>query len=405
MNKAQNTASADKLDDGEYGVMDILIVLAKNKKLIVALPLAMAIFSAALSMTLPNIYRANTKLLPPQQAQSGAAALLSQVGGFAGAASVAAGIKNPNDLYVGMLKSRTIADKLVTQFDLKKVYGTNSQEIARRKLEANTNITSGKDGIMTIDVEDENQGLVARLANAYVDELLSLTKVLAVTEASQRRIFFERQLELSKNNLATAEMTLKGALDTRGVISVDSDSRAIVETVARLRAQISAKEIQLGAMRAFITTSNPTYSRAQEELNSLRTELLKLENGRIDTPGQQTSQSSNKQVGLENIKILRDVKYYQMLYELLAKQYEAARLDEAKDASIIQVLDVAVEPERNFKPKRLYIVLLASAAALLLAIIASFIFETKRRVLRSSKGPEQLFQLKAYLSSNRKTEK
>ncbi|WP_296949148.1 Wzz/FepE/Etk N-terminal domain-containing protein [uncultured Massilia sp.] len=376
----------------EIGVVDILIVLAKHKKRILGVTVAAAVLSAGVAMVLPSVYQATAKLLPPQQSQSSAAAMLSQLGSLAGAAAGAAGLKNPNDLYVGMLKSRTVADRLVTQFDLKKAYDTDSLEIARQRLESSTNITSGKDNLITIEVEDKDRKRVAPLANAYVNELLRLTKVLAVTEASQRRMFYERQLGSAKDNLAKAEMELKSTLDTRGVISVDAESRAIVETVGRLKAQVSAKEIQLSSMRAFVTDANPDYRRVQEELNGLRTELSRLENGR----GGAVS-GADKTGGLENVKVLREVKYQQMLYELLAKQYEVARIDEAKDPSVIQVLDPAVEPERKSKPKRALIVLLATAIAALGAIIWAFLAEAKEKAMASSQGAAQWAELKRYL--------
>lgn len=398
MNQSEATISSsdDVIVDSELTLIDVLIIFAKNKKLIIGLPIIAAVIAGAIGLALPNVYRATTKLLPPQQSQSSAAALLSQLGGIAGAAAGSAGLKNPNDLYIGMLKSRTIADKVIEKFDLKKVYDTDSLEKARKKLDENTTITSSKDGFITIEVEDKNQKFVAPLANGYVDELLKLTKVIAVTEASQRRMFFEQQLELSKNKLAAAEMALKGALDTGGVISVDSDSRAILETVGRLRAQISAKEIQLSSMRAFVTANNPDFKRVQEELNSSRLELSKLENGRPGGAGGANS-GGTEQPGLENIKILREIKYHQMLYELLAKQYEGARLDEAKDPSIIQVLDRAIEPERKFKPKVLILVAITATIALLLAIGLAFLDEMKTRLLRSPNSAVQWAQLRNLL--------
>jgi uncharacterized protein involved in exopolysaccharide biosynthesis len=397
MNHAKTTESEKAIepDDNEISIVEIMIVLAKRKKLVLGLPMLAALLSVVVSLVLPETFRASTKLLPPQQPQSGAAALLSQLGGVAGAAAGAAGLKNPNDVYIGMLKSRTVADKLIAEYDLKKVYDTSSQETARDRLEANTMIASGKDGLITIEVEAKDRKLVAKLANSYVDHLFQLTKELAVTEASQRRIFYERQLEAAKNNLAKAEMSLKSALDTRGVISVDSESRAILETVGRLRAQVSAKEIQLNSMRAFVTDANPNYQRVEEELASLRNELSKLENGRS---GQEDSDSqSAKTGGFENIKLLRDVKYYQMLYELLAKQYEVARLDEAKTPSVIQVLDPAVDPERKFKPHRAAIVMLSTLGAFVLAVLWAFFAEAKSKALASDQGAAQWRELKLHL--------
>lgn len=378
----------------ETNLIDMLIVLATYKKRIIGIPLVAGVLAAAVSFALPNVYKASTKLLPPQQAQSGAAALLSQLGGAAGAVAGVTGMKNPSDLYIGMLKSRTVGDRIIKKFDLQKVYDADSMEKTRKILEENSSFVAGKDGLIIIEVEDYGQQRVAQLADAYVAELVRMTSTLAVTEASQRRVFFERQLEMAKNNLASAEMTLKGALDTRGVISVDSDSRSIVETVSRLRAQISAKEIQLNSMQAFVTTNNQEYKRSQEELNSLRAELSKLENGRPELAGI-PAQGDRKQVGLENIKVLRDVKYFQMLYELLAKQYEVARLDEAKDAALIQVLDPAIVPERKFKPKRAIIILLTVFLALIGAVASAFFSEAKSKVLAAPAGRAQWARFKA----------
>lgn len=386
------TATAEPSSADQANFIDVLIVLAKYKKLIVGLPLVAGLVAAAITFVIPPEYKAMTKLLPPQQAQSATSALLSQLGGVAALATGGGGLKNPNDLYVGMLKSRTVADKLIEQYALKQVYDTPSQEKARLTLNENTTIASGKDGLIAIEVESKDPKLAARLTNSYVDELLRLTRILAVTEASQRRIFFERQLVQSKDNLVKAEMSLKAALDTRGFVSVDTESKGILETGARLRAQVSAKEIQLNSMKVFLTPSNPEYRRAEAELSSLRSEVSKLENGRSDA-----TMPANGQTGLENIKLLRDVKYYQMLYELLAKQYEGARLDEAKDPSIIQVLDAAVVPERPFKPKKTLTVLLSMFAALIIAVFIAMIKEAKARVLLEPASASKWNRLKSHM--------
>ena len=391
MNEEQITPSQvyNASASGDMGMLRLFVGLAKHKRLVVGLPLAAAVLSAVLSLMLPETFKANAQLLPPQQASSATAMLLSQLGGMAGAAAGAAGLKSPNELYIGMLRSRTVADKLIAKFDLKKVYGTDSDELARRTLEGNTLIVSGKDGLIAISVEDRNQKLVAPLTNGYIAELLTLTHVLAVTEASQRRMFFGRQLELAKNNLAEAELSLRGALDSTGVISVDGEARTIVETVARLRAQASAKEIELSSMRAFLTTTNPAYLRVQEELASVRAELSKLENGRPREAGV----SNTAQPGLDNIQRMRDLKYYQMLYELLAKQYEVARIDEAKDPAVIQVLDEAVTPERKFKPRRMLMVI----ACTLIALFAAVVLALFREALAAEENALQWRELKQAL--------
>lgn len=374
-------------------MIDFLIILAKHKRKIISLPIFAMAASLAISFAMPDVYRATTKLLPPQQSASSAAALLSQLGGVASAVVGGSALKNPADLYVGMLQSRTIADHLISKYKLQKIYDVSTMEKARKQLENASTIAVGKDGIISIDVEAEDKILATRIANSYVDELFAMTKVLALTEAAQRRVFFERQLENAKNNLANAELALKKGMDTRGVISVDADSRARLETMGRLRAQVSAKEIQLNSMRAFLTPNNSDFKRVQEELTSLRAELSRLENGN----GGDETDAGNKQVGLQSIKLLRDVKYYQMLYELLAKQYEVARLDEAKDPSIIQVLDPAVEPENKFKPKRGIIVLVTGVLSLILAVVIACIIEAKCALRQSPRFAAQLAELDQYL--------
>lgn len=396
MNNVSSTTTA--LPDDELSLLDLMITLLRRKKTIVAATAAGALLSVGISLALPNIYLASTTLLPPQQAQSGAAAMLSQLSGLAGPVGGMGGIKNPNDLYIGMLKSRTVADRIVAGFNLKKAYGLDSAELARGRLAASTDIASGKDGLIVISVEDEDQKLVPQLANAYANELLDLTKLLAVTEASQRRVFYERQLKDAKDNLARAEASLKNNLEARGVSSVETESRAVLETVARLRAQISAKEIELNSMRPFMTTNHPDFKRADEELGSMRRELVNLQSGRAVAAGEVVSDRTQ---GVENVQRLRDLKYHQALYELLAKQYEIARLDEAKNPGIIQVLDPAVQPERKFKPKRSVIVIGATLGAFALACLWILLSEAAGRASRASATKDRYAQLRSSLRLRR----
>src|SRR6266702_3591979 len=277
------------------------------------------------------------------------AATAERFGGIGRVAGGALGVRNPNDLYVGMLRSRTVADSLIARFELAKVYEQALQSGTRLALQGNTSIVSGRDGIITVEVDDKDPKRAADIANAYVDELMKLSKVLAVTEASQRRLFFERQLEQAKDSLTTAEIAARQGLQKGGLAQVDAQGRSMIAVTARLRAEISVKEVQLGAMRTFAAEGNPELQRTQQELEALRRELSRVEGsssvaaiGRGDAPGNR---------GLDNLGLLRDVKYYEFLYELLAKQYELAKIDEAKDATVVQVMDRAIEPDRKSKPR------------------------------------------------------
>ena len=385
-------------DDDEISLLDLAIVVAKHKKLILGLPLGAAIAAVVVTLLMPNIYTGTTKILPPQQNQSAAAAMLSQLGGqlggLGGLAGGALGIKNPNDLYVGMLKSRTVADTLIDRFELKKVYDEDSYFYARKELEKKTAITSGRDGIITVEVEDRDPKRAAVIANGYVEELYKLTQTLAVTEASQRRLFFERQLDQTRKNLASAEGAARLGLEKGGLVVIDAQGRGMVETTARLRWQIAVKENQISAMRAFATGQNPDLKQAQHELDAMKQELAKMEG---TTSGRDNAGSVGKADGMDNLRLLRDVKYNETIFELLAKQYEIAKIDEARDASIVQVLDPAVEPERKSKPKRALITILTALVAGVLAVIWAFIREAGQRARQNPKQASRLEALRGYM--------
>src|SRR6266851_3617902 len=276
-----------------------------------------------------------------------------------------------------MLKSRTVADNLISRFDLGKVYDENRLSDVRKRLENESTIVAGRDGIITIEIDDKDPKRAAGLANAYVDELTRLTKVLAVTEASQRRLFFERQLLQAKDNLTEAEIAARQGLQKGGLSQVDAQGRSMIEVTARLRAQVSVKEVQIGSMRTFAAEGNPELQRTQQELESLRRELARIEGTSPVAAVGNGEASANS--GLDNLGRLRDVKYYEFLYELLAKQYELAKIDEAKDATVIQVMDHAVEPDRKSKPKRTQIVIFSALLALIASILWALIREAVGR--------------------------
>lgn len=350
----------------ESHVLDLLIVLSRGKRMILRTTLAVAVASAAVSLCLPNRYTATANILPPQQSPSLAASMIGQLGALGPMASMAQkdlGLKNPNDLYVGMLRSRTVEDALIRRFDLLRVYRDKKMSNGRRDLEDASSIVLGKEGFIAISVEDRDRGRAPQIANAYVDELRTLTQKLAVTEAGERRLFFERQLELAKNNLADAEQALKQTEQTTGLIQLDGQAKAIIESVGKLRAAIAAKEVELHAMRLFSTEQNPDVQLGEQQLSGMRAQLALLEkqNGEANV---QVPAGNVPEAGLQYVRKLREVKYAETIFELLAKQYEAARLDEAKTAAVIQVLDPAIEPDRKSSPQRTWIVLIMTLAGL-----------------------------------------
>jgi uncharacterized protein involved in exopolysaccharide biosynthesis len=320
--------------------------------------------------------------------------MLVQLGALAGMGPSSFGVRNPNDLYVGMIKSRSVADALIEKFNLRQLYGKDNLIDTRERLQKATRVSSGRDGIISIDVDDRDPKRAASLANAYVEELEKLNERLAVTEAGQRRLFFERQLKETKAALAAADLELKSTQEKTGLIKLDDQGRAIIGAVAELRAQIAAKEVLIDGMRTFATEGNPELLRARQELGGMRAQLRKMETSAGGAEGGAlVSTGRVPAAGLELVRKYRDVKYYETVYELLARQYEIARLDEAKDNSMIQVLDAAVPPEKRSKPRVLLATVLATIVSFLLSAVLVVSLQGLQRVNGTQDGAAKLREL------------
>jgi capsule polysaccharide export protein KpsE/RkpR len=335
------------------------------------------------------------QFLPPQQQQSSAASMLAGLGAVGGLASAAAGIKNPSDQYVAFIKSESIKDALIERFDLMQRFKTKLKVDARTTLDGMVMVNAGvKDGLISLEVSDREPAFAAELANAYPEELQKLLSRLAVTEAQQRRLFFERQLGKVKDSLIEAERELRrtGVSDSDLKVSPTS----AVATVAALKAQVTAKEVQLGAMRGYLAPTAPEYRQALTELSALRTQLQRQseQDGQsLSSISTQTSAASQKVD--DYVSRYREFKYQEALFDLLSKQFEAARVDEAREGAVIQVLDAAQTPERKSKPKRALMAIIATLAtgfALVLWIFA-------RQALINAKGDQETAQKLTRLSN------
>ncbi len=389
-----------QFNEDAINFLDYMIVLAKRKRLIIGITFGAAIITAIISLITPPIYKAETKILPPQQASSSAAQLLSQFGGAAGLAGGAIGIKTPNDLYVGLLKSRPVLDRIIDRFKLMELYKAKSREDARRSLAGALKAQDDrKSGMITIGVENKDPKMAADMANAFVEELRNLNKGLAVTEASQRRLFFEEQLKDTKDALIKAEESMKGFQERTGAIKIDEQARAVIEGIAQLRAHIAAKEVQLKVMKTYATPQNPDIQRAEEELRGLREQLSRLEaKGSGHNPDPLMPTGRIPSVGTEYIRKLREFKYNEALYEILLKQYGAAKLDEARDAAIIQVIEKAIPPEKRIKPKRRQMVMIATFVGFFFSVFAAFFMEYIEKSSKDSNNKERFDTLKKYIN-------
>jgi uncharacterized protein involved in exopolysaccharide biosynthesis len=263
---------------------------------------------------------------------------------------------------------------------------------------------SGKDGLIHISIEDRDPRRAADIANGYIDQFRFQSQHLAITEASQRRLFFEQQLEQAKNNLANAEEAMKETEQKTGVIQLDSQARALIESAASLRAQVAAKEVQIQGMRTYATGENFQVVQAQQELDSMRGQLAKLggsedgASGGIIVPKGQVPEA-----GLEYVRKLRDVKYNETIFDILARQFEAAKLDEAKQGSLIQVVDSAVVPDKRSFPKRGLIVIGATVLGFFFGVFLSLMQASLRRMKMDPGASAKFVFLKSALTSRRQT--
>ncbi|HWX54666.1 MAG TPA: Wzz/FepE/Etk N-terminal domain-containing protein [Verrucomicrobiae bacterium] len=354
-----------------------LILLAKRKFFILKFVGIAILVTLVVVLFLHNSYTATTKILPPQQSQSIAStALLSQLGPLAALAGGGLGLRNPNEIYVAMLHSETVANGLIDRFSLMSAYKSKNRIEARRKLANVTEISLGaKDGVVTVSVQDHSPRRAADLANGYIDELEKLTKTLAVSEAGKRRIFFEREMKSASDDLAGAEVALKQTEEKTGLIVLDSQARATIEQLGSLRARIAVQEITVASMRGYATPENPDLIGAEHALTAMKAELAKLQRGEGGTTPGNVPIEKVPTVGLEYVRKFREVKYREALFELLARQFEAAKIDEAKDALLVQQLDRAMPPEEKSGPHRGLIMIAVTILALLLAIFIVFFME------------------------------
>jgi uncharacterized protein involved in exopolysaccharide biosynthesis len=388
----------DMVREEEINLLDLLLVIAKRKGLIIKITFGVAIITAIISLILTPIYKAETKILPPQTSGGGLASqLISQMAG--GLDISALGGKTPADLYIGMLSSNTVVDKIISRFNIMQEEGFNYKEDARNFVLKNiTNFSyDKKSGIITIAVQDKDPKRAADIANAFVEELKNLNKGLAITEASQRRLYYEEQLKDTKDALIKAENEMKAFQEKTGALKIDEQAKAIIGGIADLKAKVAAKEVELKVLRSFATPQNPDYQRVEEELKALRNELKKLEANEKGGHDPIMPTGRIPSVGLEYFRKLREVKFNETLYELLLKQYELAKLDEARDAVLIQVIDKATPPDKRFKPKRGLMVIIATFSALFISIFLCFILEFYENIQKDDENRERMEKLKRYL--------
>jgi tyrosine-protein kinase Etk/Wzc len=397
--------------ESEVSVLDMLALLLRHKRFVIRFVLIAAVLAVIVALVSPVQYEAKVVLLPPTQNSSVGSSLLGQLGGMGGLGALASlaggslGLKNPTDMYVSFLTSRTVEDAMIERFGLMKEYKKKRMSDTRKAFEHRATVVAGtKDGLIRITIEDHEAKRAADLANGYVEEFRRLSASLAITEAARRRMFFEQQLQQAKDNLTIAEDAMTKTQESTGVLQLDSQARALIESAAILRAQVMAKQVQVESMRSFATDDNPNLILAKQELAALQSRLDKLAGSQNDV-GSDINLSKGRvtQSGMEYFRRFRDLKYQETVYELLAKEFEVAKLDEAREGSIVQVVDAAVTPDRKSSPHRTWIVIGTTVFAFLVASFWVLLRERSSRALQLPENRERLREIKGLLQRQSKT--
>lgn len=375
-------------DDEEQGLglLDLALPLVENLRLLIAGPLLAGLVALGITFIIAPTYTARTTLLPPQQQQSSASAALASLGALSGLAGLGPSLKSPAEQYVALMQSNTVTDRLIDQFKLMDVYEVKYREDARKELAKNVRISVGKkEGLLSVEVDDTSPQRAAELANAHVEELRRISGGLALSEAQQRRVFFESQLKQTRDRLTSAQQALQASGFTQGALKAEPKSAA--EGYARLRAEATAAEIRLQALRRSLSDSAPEIQQAQATLGALRAELAQAERS-SEVAGNGSADYVTK---------YREFKYQETLFELFARQYEAARVDEAREGALIQVVDPALQPEKKSKPKRAIATVLTTALTLMALMAFVVVRHFWRRSAADPQNAQKLVQLRAAL--------
>ena len=349
--------SSTRFDDDDDGlsVRDLLVPALRRWRLLLAITIASGGIGLAASYLMAPRFTAVNVFLPPQQPQSSAASALASLGALSGLSGVG-GSKNLADEYIGMMESATISDRIIKKFALKALWEERYQEPARLRLLKQVSIEENKkDGLMRIKVTDTDPQRAAAIANQYVVELRELTSVFAVTEAQGRRVFFERLLEQTRDKLAAAQVALESSGYSAGALKAMPNDAA--QGYAQMKAQLTAAQVKLQVMRSSLADNAPDLRAQAQAVSALSAEVAKLES----KDGASSSSS-------DYVNRFREFKYEETLFDLFARQYENARVDESREGALIQVLDPATAPELKSSPNRKLFAIVAAMLGLMAAV-------------------------------------
>src|SRR5262249_15748077 len=319
-------------------------------------------------------------------------------GGLGAFAGDLLGMKSSGALFIGILRSRTVEDRLIQRFDLKKIYWTNLDETARRKLEDNTAISEDrKSGILTITITDGDPSRAAAMAKAFVEELDRLVAQVSTSSARREREFLEERLKTVQVDLEAAEKEFSQFASKNGTIDIKEQGKAMVEAAATLEGQLIAAKSEVEGLKQIYTDNNVRVRATQARIAELQSQLNKV-GGKGESASSANSADADRLypslrklplLGVTFADLYRRTKVQEAVYEALTQQYELAKVQEAKETPSVKVLDEAHVPERKSFPPRLTIMFLCTFLAFATATV--FTFGQARWAEIDAQDPSKLF--------------
>lgn len=387
--ESPNTGIEPRNEDSlvEISLVDFFLVIYQYRKMILMIVGAAFILSIIVSLLLPKMYIATARILPPRENSTGLSSLLSNADDpLSGLAGSLIGNQTPAALYVGIMKSRTVADELNQKFNLKELYDLKYIEDVYSKLADRSTIeVSKKDQLIHVSVKDREPRRAADMANAYVDMLDQINRKLNINQGKRKRVFLEDRLKDVRLDLEQAEMNLKGFQEKYHLVSIEEQARVAIEGAAEIKGQIIAAQTELEVLKQFGTERQIEAVMLKAKVEELQKHLGSIEKGQIsgtDGPNQLEKDKGSSfyipfdempRLGLQLMRLMREAKIQEKLFELLTAQYEMARIEEAKDVDTIQVLDRAVAPEKKYSPKRARFVMVSTFLTMIGFIISIFL--------------------------------
>ncbi len=389
LGREQGSDPATAPSDGHEGMslLDVAVTLAERIRFLLAVPLAIGVLAFGASSLSHPIFTASTTFLPPQPPQSSAVSALASLGALAGLGGGSA--RTSADQYIALMQSSTVSDRIIDQFKLMQLREQELRVDARKSLAGSVRFSIGKkDGLITVEVDDESPQRAADIANSYVAELRRMTDTIAIGEAQQRRMFFEQQLQQTRDKLTRAQQALQASGLTEGTLK--AEPRAAAEGYAQIKAEVTAAEVRLQTLRRSLADNAPEVQQQLAMLVALRAQLSKRE------------QATEVSGGPDYVSKYREFKYQEVLFDLFARQYEAARADESREAALIQVIDPATPPERKSKPKRSIIALMAAFGSGLVLAASILARQAWRRSSEDPSTASRMARLRAAFGRHRR---